>query len=39
MPKKTGIPSLAYRSAYGGGLSREDYYLCSDGSFMQNGGT
>jgi hypothetical protein len=30
---------LAYRSTHGGGSSREDYYLCSDGSFMQSGGT
>lgn len=30
---------LTYRSTYGGRSSREDYYLCSDGSFQQSGGT
>ncbi len=30
---------LAYRSTYDGGSSREDYYLCSDGRFLQSGGT
>lgn len=28
---------LAYRSTYSGGSSSEDYYLCSDGSFLQSG--
>ncbi len=29
---------LAYRSTYEGGSSREDYYLCSDGRFLQSAG-
>ena len=30
---------LAYRSTYDGGSSREDYYLCSDGSFLRSAGS
>jgi len=30
---------LAYRSTHGGGSTREDYYLCSNGSLLQSGGS